>query len=300
MYLQFDLNNLFLEQSVKLQTLFSLLPKVTISGIIEMLIIAYFIYKILRWVQTSRAWILLRGIVVILAFVFISYICNFTVILWVLTQVASITVIAVIVIFQAELRSALEKLGKQNFFAKILPKMNVKKTISEKTFSEISRACFSMSLVKTGALIVIAQNESLEEIEKTGIKIDGIVTSQLLINIFEKNTPLHDGAVLIIGDKVRAATCYLPLTNSIVPKEYGTRHRAALGMSEKSDALVLVVSEETGHVSLCSDGKLVSTESEKELNEILLKLYSIEDKKQAISSIDKVKGWLGDEKVSFK
>ena len=135
---------------------------------------------------------------------------------------------------------------------------------------EISKACVEMSRVRTGALIVVAQNDSLADYEATGIEVDGLVSSQLLINIFEKNTPLHDGAVIIRGDRVTSATCYLPLSDSMtISKELGTRHRAAIGMSEVSDALVIVVSEETGYVSIAQGGQLTRNITEKQLRDRL-------------------------------
>ena len=253
-----------------------------ISSIVEILIISFLIYSFLIWVKNTRAWTLLKGIIVILIFVIIAFIFQFSVILWLLEQVTSIAVIAIVVIFQDDLRNALEHLGRQRFFSKFLPNFNkFNKKTSDTVVQEIATAAFSMSQVKTGALIVIEQTESLEQIEKTGIAINGKVTNQLLINIFEKNTPLHDGAVLIVGDIIKAATCYLPLSdNNNISKKLGTRHRAALGVSEISDSVTIVVSEETGNVSFVYYGEIKTMHNEKELiQELLSTIYkqTVED-----------------------
>ena len=172
-----------------------------------------------------------------------------------------VAVTAVIVILQPELRKAVEELGRKNIIASIFP-FEVSKGLgegrfSDKTINEIAKACVEMGKVKTGALIVIEQNQSLSEYERTGIDVDGIVTSQLLINIFEHNTPLHDGAVIIRGNRITSATCYLPLSDNMqLSKELGTRHRAGVGISEATDSLTVIVSEETGKISVAYDGKI--------------------------------------------
>ena len=158
----------------------------------------------------------------------------------------------------------MEQLGSKNIITNILSFDDGKEDIgfSEKTVNEVVRATFEMAKVKTGALMVIERNDSLKEIERTGIEINGLVTSQLLINIFEHNTPLHDGAVVIRGNRVTAATCYLPLSdNMTISKDLGTRHRAAVGISEVTDSLTIIVSEETGRVTLADGGKLTAVSS---------------------------------------
>ena len=180
-------------------------------------------------------------------------------ILWIIERTATIAATALLVIFQPELRKALEQLGSQKIITNILSFDDGKdgSGFSEKTINEIVRATFEMAKVKTGALMVIERGDSLKEIERTGIEINGLVSSQLLINIFEHNTPLHDGAVVICGNRVTAATCYLPLSdNMTISKDLGTRHRAAVGISEVTDSLTVVVSEETGRVSVAERGKL--------------------------------------------
>ena len=256
----------------------SLDPLMWVSTIVEILLIAFVIYKFLAWIKNTRAWSLLRGILYIMVFVMISYVFQFSVILWILQNISGIAVIAIVIIFQDEIRNAIEHLGRQKIFSKFLPDLNKYQKSSDKAINEIAKAAFKMGQVKTGALIVIEQGESLEHVEKTGIEINGEVSSELLINIFEKNTPLHDGAVMIAGDKVKCATAYLPLSDNFnISKSFGTRHRAALGLSEVSDAIIIVVSEETGKVSYCYRGNITEMENEKELKKVLFSHYKDKD-----------------------
>lgn len=238
---------------------FAFIPKMTVTNILEILIISYLIYKILVWVQSTRAWTLLKGGLFIIGFYLLATILRFTTITWIIGNLGQLALIALLIIFQPELRKALEQLGQSNFFMKFFVSEEARKPegFTDKTVSEIVRASFEMGKVKTGALIVIERENPLNEIERTGIEVDGIVTSQLLINIFEHNTPLHDGAVVIRGNRVTAATCYLPLSdNMMISKDLGTRHRAAVGISESTDSMTIVVSEETGRVSLVEGGNL--------------------------------------------
>ena len=232
-----------------------------VSNIFEIIILAIILYEFMAWVKTTRAFALLKGIIVILVFLIIAYIFDFTTILWIAGKVINIAIIAVLVIFQPELRKALEQLGQKKYFKSILPfteKKDKGERFSDKTVNELVRACFELAKNKTGALIVIEQDILLTDYEKTGIPVDGIVTSQLLINIFEHNTPLHDGAVIVRGDRIVSATCYLPLSDNMqISKELGTRHRAAVGISEVTDTMTLVVSEETGNVSIAIAGELI-------------------------------------------
>ena len=231
-----------------------------VSNIFEIIILAVLIYEIIAWVKTTRAFALLKGITVLLIFWILAYLFNFTTILWIGGKIINIAIIALVVIFQPELRKVLEQLGQRKLFSRLLP-FNEKKDRGErctdKTVEELVKASFELGKTKTGALIVIEQEILLTEYEKTGIPIDAIVTSQLLINIFEHNTPLHDGAVIVRGDRVTSATCYLPLSDNMrISKELGTRHRAALGISEVTDTLTIIVSEETGKVSIAIAGEL--------------------------------------------
>lgn len=232
-----------------------------VSNIFEIVILAVLIYEIIAWVKTTRAFALLKGITVLLIFGILAYLFNFTTILWIGGKIINIAIIALVVIFQPELRKVLEQLGQRKLFSRLFP-FNEKKDRGErctdKTVEELVKASFELGKTKTGALIVIEQEILLTEYEKTGIMIDAIVTNQLLINIFEHNTPLHDGAVIVRGDRVTAATCYLPLSDNMrISKELGTRHRAALGISEVTDTLTIIVSEETGKVSIAIAGELI-------------------------------------------
>ena len=238
---------------------FAFIPKMTVTNLLEILIISYLIYKILIWVQNTRAWTLLKGGLFIIGFYLLATMLRFTTITWIIGNLGQLALIALLIIFQPELRKALEQLGQSNFFMKFFVPEETRQPegFTDKTVSEIVRASFEMGKVKTGALIVIERENPLNEIERTGIEVDGIVPSQLLINIFEHNTPLHDGAVVIRGNRITAATCYLPLSDNLsISKDLGTRHRAALGISEITDSITVVVSEETGRVSVAQGGQL--------------------------------------------
>ena len=234
---------------------------IRLVDIIEIILISTLLYHILLWIKNTRAWSLLKGIVVIVAFILIAAYFEMTTILWIVQNAFSVAVTAIVVILQPELRKALEDLGKKNILTSIIPFDSLKTMdegrFSDKTINEIAKACTEMGKVKTGALIVVEQTQSLAEYERTGIDVDAIVTSQLLINIFEKNTPLHDGAVIIRGNRVVSATCYLPLSdNQSLSKDLGTRHRAGIGISEATDSMTIIVSEETGKISVAYDGGL--------------------------------------------
>lgn len=259
-----------------LDTYFRRMPSIRWTDIVEIIIISFLVYHILVWIKNTKAWALLKGIVVIAVFLFIAAIFNMSTILWIAENVVGIAAMALIVILQPELRRALEELGKKNIISSIFPMDSGKlETVffSDRTINEITKACVEMGKVKTGALIVIEHTQSLSEYERTGIDIDAIVSSQLLINIFEHNTPLHDGAVIIRGNRVTSATCYLPLSdNMALSKELGTRHRAGVGISEATDSMTLIVSEETGRISVAYEGKLERNLDGDSLKERLLTL----------------------------
>lgn len=245
-----------------------------ISDILEIIIISMIVYQIIKWVQLTRAWTLFKGVIMLLLFALFAAVFQLNTISWLLSNSLSVGITAAIIIFQPELRRALEQLGRKNLFRNFIFSSGeygeAKNAMTEKTIVEIVKAAFEMGRVKTGALMVIEQSVALGEYERTGIAVDGILTSQLLINIFEHNTPLHDGAVIIRGNRIVSATCYLPLTDSReLGKELGTRHRAAVGISEVSDSITIVVSEETGAVSLAKDGKLYRNLTREELQEKL-------------------------------
>ena len=262
-----------------LQSLAGLLPRITLTGFIEIAIISLMVYAFLNWVRDTEAWVLLRGLFMIFAFVVFCVFLQLDTILWILGRIATIAVIALVIIFQPELRRALQQLGTSGFFAVsgLLEGWKENTGFSEETVIHLVEASFKMGRVKTGALMVIEQKISLKDFIAKGIEIDGKVSSQLLINIFEHNTPLHDGAVIIRGNRIVTATSYLPLSEKKISKEYGTRHRAALGISEVSDSVTIVVSEETGRVSVARDGRLMTIREPEKLQEILTGLIKTEE-----------------------
>ena len=236
------------------------MPNMDITDVMEILIISFLIYHILKWIKNTRAWALLKGLLVIAGFLFVAGYFRMNTILWIAQNVLSFAVMALIVVMQPELRKALEELGNKNIIRAILAIDGSKREgglFSDKTINEIGKACVDMGRARTGALIVVQQNQPLNDFERTGIEVDAIVTSQLLINIFEHNTPLHDGAVIICGNRVTSATCYLPLSDNLnIDKGLGTRHRAGLGISEVTDSMTIIVSEETGKISVAYNGQL--------------------------------------------
>ncbi|MDY4742777.1 MAG: diadenylate cyclase CdaA [Lachnospira sp.] len=250
------MNNFIRDYLVKLY-----IPRITWTDIIEIVIIAFVIYNVMVWIKNTKAWVLLKGIIIVILFALIAYILNLKTILWIAGKTISVGIIALVIIFQPELRRALEQLGRKKLFFGLFRFNDGRdkgERFSSKTAEEIVRACFDMGAAYTGALIVIEQDMVLEEYAKTGIEVDGLVTSQLLVNIFEHNTPLHDGAVIIRGDRVVSATCYLPLSdNNSLNKALGTRHRAGVGISEVTDSMTIIVSEETGKVSVAVGGELI-------------------------------------------
>ena len=268
------------------------MPRVGWTDIVEIIIISFLVYQIMVWIKNTKAWSLLKGLIVIMGFILFAAIFNMTTILWIAENVLSLAVIAVVVVLQPELRRALEQLGRKNLFMSILPfdsNKNVSGRFSDRTVNEIVKASFEMGRAKTGALIVIEQTLSLLEYERTGIEVDGLVTSQLLINIFEHNTPLHDGAVIVRGDRITSATCYLPLSDNMeLSKDLGTRHRAGVGISEATDSLTVIVSEETGKVSVAFGGKLIRNI---DADELKLKIENIQNKTMDDKKRKLWKGW---------
>lgn len=251
------------------------MPSVNIIDVIEILLISVFVYQFMVWIKYTRAYTLLKGLLVIGAFLLIAYIFKMNTILWIVSKLASALITAVIVIFQPELRKVVEQLGQKRIMASIIPfdvGKEVQERFNDRTINELIKACYDMGEAKTGALIVIEQTNHLDEYVRTGITVDAVLSSQLLINIFEHNTPLHDGAVVMRGNLIVAATCYLPLSDNMeLSKQLGTRHRAGVGISEVSDSVTIIVSEETGQVSVAQDGILVRDITSSQLKEILKK-----------------------------
>lgn len=277
------------------------LPKITLTDIVEIVIITFLFYYMLVWIKNTRAWTLLKGLLVVLIFVGIAAVFQMNTIIWIAKNTLSVALIALVVIFQPEMRRALENLGRKNFLASFFSfdfSGGETGKFSDKTINEMVKACYEMGKVKTGALIVVEDEIMLTEYERTGIAVDGILTSQLLINIFEKNTPLHDGAVIVRGDRVVSATCYLPLTDSLtISKDLGTRHRAAVGISEVSDSLTIVVSEENGKVSIAMGGELYRNVDAEFLKN---KLAYIQKREKKVSKIELWKRRLKDVKEARK
>lgn len=276
-------------------------PKISWTDIVEIIIIAFLFYQIIKWIKNTKAWMLFKGIVVLLVFTLIASIFNLTTILWIAERTFSVGIIAVIVVFQPELRRALEQLGRKNLISNFFSMDDSKNSVqrfSDNILNEILKATFELAKCKTGALIVIEQEIKLSEYIRTGIELDSIISSQLLMNIFEHNTPLHDGAVIVRGNRIISATCYLPLSDNMeLSKDLGTRHRAAVGISEASDSFVIIVSEETGTVSVALDGELTRNLSNEQLKE---KLVLVQNKSSDFSRLKFWKGRNSHEKKSNK
>ncbi len=266
---------------------------ITFTNILEILILALLVYNVLLWIKNTKAWTLLKGIMVLICFVSVVYILRMDTLKFIVRQAIDIAIMAALVIFQPELRRALEQLGEKQIVASLIPIIDTNREVSErfsdKTVNEIVKAASEMSKVKTGALMVIEQNIRLDEYERTGIVLDSVVTSQLLINIFEHNTPLHDGAVIIKGNRITSATCYLPLSdNMMLSKELGTRHRAGVGISEVTDSMTVIVSEETGNISIAYKGELKRNVPTDVLKE---QLIILQNKSTAPKKFKFWKGW---------
>lgn len=257
---------------------FDSIPMMVGTDFIEIIIITFLIYELMVWVKNTKAWSLLRGIVIIAVFIILAYIFQMNTIIWIVRNALNVAIMALVVIFQPELRKALDVLGRKNIltdFVSFNISSGVDERFSDRTVNELIRACYEMGRVRTGALIVIEQQDSLSEYERTGIELDSLLSSQLLINIFEHNTPLHDGAVIVRGNRVTSATCYLPLSDNMeLSKELGTRHRAGVGISEATDSLTIIVSEETGRVSVAYEGMLYRNLEPQELKSHLVRLQN--------------------------
>lgn len=261
------------------------IPSIRISDIVDILIVAIFIYIIMNWIRETRAWSLFKGIMVILVLSILSFNLNLYTTYWIIEQTFSVGIMAILILFQPEFRKGLEQIGKGSLRRSIFTSSSQEKIIPEKILDEILTACFVMGKAKTGAIIVVEQKVALGDFEESGIPIDAIVTNQLLINIFEDKTPLHDGAVLIRNNRIKRATCILPLTQSEIGLDLGTRHRASVGASEVSDAYIFVVSEETGAVSIAHNGKLYRNLTRLQIEEMF--------KQQQKQNVKKINIWKG-------
>ncbi|QAT63478.1 TIGR00159 family protein [Acidilutibacter cellobiosedens] len=256
-----------------------LFMNIRIRDIIDILIVAFAFYKLFMLIRETRAEQLIKGILVLFIATKVSEWLELYTVYWILDKTMTVGVIAILIVFQPELRRGLEYIGRSRFFTKSF--VEIEDESLNKIMDEIVDAVASLARQKIGALIVMERETGLNEVVETGTKIEGKVSSGLLINIFIPNTPLHDGAVIIKEDTVKAAGCFLPLTeNASLSKELGTRHRAALGISERSDCIAIVVSEETGAISVAENGSLSRYLDVKTLKQILMDMYKYKDQKQ--------------------
>ena len=263
-----------------IQEIQDILLNIRIRDIVDILIVAIAFYKLFMLIRETRAEQLTKGIFALFVFTKLSEWMELYTINWLLKQLMTVGTLAILIVFQPELRRALEYIGRSRFFTKSF--VEIKDETLSQVVEEIIEAVASLSRQKIGALIVIERKTGLSEVAETGTKIEGQVSSDLLINIFIPNTPLHDGAVIIKEDMIKAAGCFLPLTDNMsLSKDLGTRHRAALGISEKSDGLAIVVSEETGAISIAENGSLARYLDIKTLEQILLDMYKPKDSKQS-------------------
>ena len=266
------------------------LKSMSFTAIIDILVVAFIFYKGYMLIKETRAEQLLKGIAFIIILIPISAILNLSMLYFILSKTLTIGIISVVIIFQPEIRRALEHLGRSAFEDK---HGFVDKEQRNIYVNEIVNAVSNLADSKTGALIAIEQGTGLGEIISSGTIIEAKITSNLLENIFVVNTPLHDGATIIGKDKILAAGCVLPLTNNKeINKKLGTRHRAGIGLSEISDALVIIVSEETGIISLAINGRLTRNYDKDRLSSILLKIMDHREEKNVKTAGKKVKTWI--------
>ena len=271
-----------------------LLTTIGILDIIDIVVVAYFLYRVYLMLKNTRAATLVKGLLVLVGFMIICRAVNLHVISWLLEKSMTVIMVALPVVFQPELRRALEQIGRGKLFRK---GSELDEQELNAMLDDVANATKAMSASKVGALMVFERATGLVERIETGVPIDGVVSSGLIQNIFVKDTPLHDGAVIIRGNRIVAACCLLPLTeNRNLSQELGTRHRAALGMSEQSDAMVLVVSEETGAISIARNGELMRYLTVEDVKAILRNAIIQPHAAVKDNLLDKIKGMLGGEK----
>ena len=271
-----------------------LLATIGILDIIDIVVVAYFLYRVYLMLKNTRAATLVKGLLVLVGFMIICRAVNLHVISWLLEKSMTVIMVALPVVFQPELRRALEQIGRGKLFRK---GSELDEQELNAMLDDVASATKAMSASKVGALMVFERATGLVERIETGVPIDGVVSSGLIQNIFVKDTPLHDGAVIIRGNRIVAACCLLPLTeNRNLSQELGTRHRAALGMSEQSDAMVLVVSEETGAISIARNGELMRYLTVEDVKAILRNAIIQPHAAVKDNLLDKIKGMLGGEK----
>lgn len=253
--------------------------KLRFTDILEILFLTYIIYCLLKWIKTTNAWTVVKGLVPVVGFLIIAVLLNFHVVLWILVNMLGVGITAFIIIFQPELRKGLGQLGQRDIFGLGAGGVG---GLTDKDIDEMLKGIYEMAEKKTGALIVLEQQVDMQDIIETGIQLDSLISSGLLISIFEDKKPLHDGAVIIRGRRIIAATCYLPRSeNRHLSKELGTRHRAGVGISEVTDSFTIIVSEERGEVSIARKGELIRKIEQDYLREQLLGLRKTEEKKKS-------------------
>ncbi len=268
---------------VTLQSFIDIFVNIRVRDVLDIVIVAVVLYKIFVLLRETRAEQLAKGIVILMILTKVSEWMQLYTINWILNGAMTVGAIALLIVFQPELRRGLEYIGRSRFFTKSF--IEIRGESLSNVVDEIVEAVASLSRQKIGALIVMERQTGLNEVVETGTRIDGRVSSDLLINIFIPNTPLHDGAVIIKDDKIKAAACFLPLTdNNTLSKELGTRHRAALGISERSDCLAIIVSEETGAISIAENGTISRYLDSKTLKQILLDMYKPKSSNQSFLS----------------
>jgi len=247
-----------------------IMPDFGLFQMLDVLIVAAVLYYILKWIRRTQAWTLFKGIVFFAVIAILAQVFNLATVQWIVSSTIGMGLVVVIILFQPELRKALEQLGRGQYLFPIKNEMEQKLHSAVHTIEEIVKATCTMSSALTGALIVIEQDVDISEHEERGTQLDAQVSSQLLLNIFEKNAPLHDGAVIVRENRISSASCILPLSGEDIDDALGTRHRAAIGISEVSDARVVVVSEETGTISLVIGGEIQRNVTEKQIRDLLM------------------------------
>lgn len=261
-----------------METFFNnIVSSIGVTDVLDILIVAFIVYKVFGFIRETRAEQLAKGVVVLIAATLLSSVMHLYTLHWLLSGVMTAGLIALVVIFQPELRRALEHLGRSRFI-NILN--DIDKDEAKRMVTEMVRAIESMSASRTGALMVIEKEITLNDIVETGTVIDAAISAEMIGNVFYEGAPLHDGALILRGDRLYAAGCVLPLTqNKELSKELGTRHRAGIGITENSDALVIIVSEETGVISIAQNGELTRFVEAKKVEKVLLDLYLQEENK---------------------
>lgn len=257
------------------------LTRLKVGDILEILIITMIIYYFLRWIKTTNAWSVLKGLLILFMCWLVAYIFDLHAIQWIFVNAVGVGITALIILFQPELRRVLEQLGRRDIVPSFFGGAVDQEVLAPEDIEEIVHAVYHMAKEKTGALIVIERQINIQDRIKTGIIIDANICSGLLISIFEEGRPLHDGAVIIRGRKLVAATCYLPLSSNMqLSKEVGTRHRAAVGISEETDSLTVIVSEERGKVSIAKNGELIRGIDGERLRKELYALRTVPEKRK--------------------